>query len=83
MIWSIPLSSFSALATGETSLFPLVHISLGFGKHLRNTQEGENLALVQCSWDMSYLWRLSIPPLLSLDSMAAVYTAVCSTNSNL
>ena len=29
MIWSIPLSSFSALATGETSLFPLVHISLG------------------------------------------------------
>jgi hypothetical protein len=38
---------------------------------------------VQCSWDVSGLWRLSIPPLLSLDSTAAVYTAACSTNANL
>jgi len=72
MIWSIPLSSFSALATGETSYFlSFIYLwDLGCicGKHRR----GKTFALVQCSWDMSDLWRLSIPPLLSLDSMAAV-----------
>jgi hypothetical protein len=84
MIWSIPLSSFSALAMGETSYFLSFVYLLGFGKHLRkNHRRGKNLALVQCSWDMSDLWRLSIPPLLSLDLMAAVYTAAYSTNSNL
>ena len=82
MIWSIPLSSFSALATGETSYFLSLHI-FGIRDAFAENTGGGYLTLVQCSWDMSGLWRLSIPPLLSLDSTAAVYTAACSTNANL
>lgn len=69
---------------GRDLLFPLVRIPFGiWGAFAEKTQEGKNLALVQCSWDMSDLWRLSIPPLLSLDLKVAVYTAAYSTNSNL
>lgn len=60
MTWSIPLSSFSALVTGETSFF-VTHFSHIWADHAQETQDGDNLAcwLVQCNCDMlGYLFHV-------------------------
>ena len=78
MIWSIPLSSFLSLGYRRDLLFPLVHISLGFGKHLAEkfTGWGGSCSLCNVVGIRRGLLCLSIPPLLSLDSMAAVHAVV-------
>ena len=63
MTWSIPLSSFSALVTGETSFF-VTYFSHIWADHARETQDGKVLFVGWCNvtaicWDICFLFMLS------------------------
>ena len=63
MTWSIPLSSFSALVTGETSLLLPIFIHI-WADHARETQDGKILFVGWCNvtaicWDICFMFMLS------------------------
>ena len=63
MTWSIPLSSFSALVTGETSLLLPIFIHI-WADHARETQDGKILFVGWCNvtaicWKICFLFMLS------------------------